>query len=205
MFIKDYLYKKIFQKKYRLLNQHNETYIKTFCDISKIIVGKKTYGDLFVTDFSPKDTKLYIGSYCSIAPNVKFLLGGEHSINTISTFPFKVKVFGESREAGSKGDIIIKDDVWIGESAIICSGVTVGQGAVIAAGSIVTKDVEPYSIVGGNPAKFIKWRFDEQCRNRLSSIKIVDLFDKFNENDKELIYTELNISTLEEILLKYNN
>ena len=148
----------MFKKKYRKLNSHNFTQIMNYCDLSKVVVGKKTYGEIHVTDFSPADTKLYIGSYCSIAPNVRFLLGGEHQLYSISTYPFKVLTFGESREAGSKGDIVVKDDVWIGDGAIICSGVNIGQGAVIAAGAVVTKDVEPYSIVGGNPAKLIRKR-----------------------------------------------
>ncbi|MDR2409142.1 MAG: hypothetical protein LBE13_13650, partial [Bacteroidales bacterium] len=75
--------------------------------IEKVIVGKKTYGALQVTDFSPLDTILKIGSYCSISPGVQFLLGGEHQIDSISTYPFKVKCFGYKYEAGSKGDIVI--------------------------------------------------------------------------------------------------
>ena len=171
-----------------------------FCDLSKVIVGKKTYGQIHITDFSINDTKLYIGSYCSIAPNVRFLLGGEHQIKSISTYPFKVMCFGEAREAGSKGDIVVKDDVWIGTNAIICSGVTIGQGAIVAAGAVVTKDVEPYAIVGGNPAKFIKWRFDESCRKRLCEIDIARLFDKFEEEDMPLVYENLTEDVLNKIL-----
>ena len=201
MFPFSYLKLYLFRKKYRRLNRHNRTSIKNFCDLSKVVVGKKTYGVLSVTDSSPADTKLRIGSYCSIAPNVRFLLGGEHQIKSISTFPFKVMSFGEAREAGSKGDIVVKDDVWIGDGAIICSGVTVGQGAIIAAGSVVTKDVEPYAIVGGNPAHFIKWRFDEECRKRLRGIDIVKLFDSFTKKDMPLVYENLT----EEVLMKILN
>lgn len=204
MFLLYYIKLYFFRKKYRRLNSHNLTTIMNVCDLSKVIVGKKTYGELHVTDWSPADTKLYIGSYCSIAPNVRFLLGGEHSLNTISTYPFKVQVFGESREASSKGDIIVKDDVWIGDGAIICSGVTIGQGAVIAAGSVVTKNVEPYALVGGNPAHFIKWRFDEFCRHRLCVTDIVKLFDSFTKEDLNLMYENLTEDTLKKILEKYN-
>ena len=194
-----------FRKKYRRQNLHNSTSIQNFCDLSKIIVGKKTYGELHVTDWSPSDTKLRIGSYCSIAPNVRFLLGGEHNLHTITTYPFKVKSFGEEREANSKGDIIVKDDVWIGDGAIICSGITIGQGAVVAAGAVVTKDVEPYAIVGGNPAHFIKWRFDEVCRKKLCEIDIVKLFDKFEKKDIALIYNNLNEEILNTILETIND
>ena len=190
----------MFKKKYRKLNSHNFTQIMNYCDLSKVVVGKKTYGEIHVTDYSPADTKLYIGSYCSIAPNVRFLLGGEHQLYSISTYPFKVKSFGEAREAGSKGDIVVDDDVWIGEGAIICSGVTIGQGAVIAAGAVVTKNVDPYAIVGGNPAKFIKYRLDEKLRKKLEKIDVVALFDKFTKEDMPVVYENLNEKMLDEFL-----
>ena len=193
-----------FQRKYRRRNKHNETYIANFCDLSKIVVGKKTYGTLHIVDFTPEDVKLVIGSYCSIAEGVYFLLGGEHEINTISTYPFKVKVFGHTSEAGTKGAIIIQDDVWIGTNAIICSGVTIGQGAVIAAGAVVTKDVAPYAIVGGNPAKLIKYRFEEGLRNKLLNMDIVKLFDKFVNDDISFIYQKLDENKLDIVLEKYN-
>ena len=202
MFVFTYIKLWLFRKKYRRVNSHNETLIMNFCDLSKVVVGKKTYGEIRVTDFSFADTKLQIGSYCSIAPNVRFLLGGEHQVDSISTYPFKVKCFGETREAGSKGNIVLKDDVWIGDGAIICSGVTIGQGAIVAAGAVVTKDVEPYAIVGGNPAKFIKWRFDENCRIALCKCNIVELFDRFTKTDMELVYEKLNETILTELLEK---
>lgn len=204
MFPFSYIKFHMFKKKYRKLNSHNFTQIMNYCDLSKVVVGKKTYGEIHVTDFSPADTKLYIGSYCSIAPNVRFLLGGEHQLYSISTYPFKVLTFGESREAGSKGDIVVKDDVWIGDGAIICSGVNIGQGAVIAAGAVVTKDVDPYAIVGGNPAKFIKWRVDEACRERLCNIDVVKLFDCFKKEDMQLVYENISNENLNKILEKYN-
>lgn len=191
---------KLFQKKYRKLNSNNKTVIMNSCDLSKVIIGKKTYGEIHITDWSPLDTKLKIGSYCSVAPNVQFLLGGEHQINSISTYPFKVYEFGYAREAGSKGDIIIKDDVWIGTNAIICSGVTIGQGAIVAAGAVVTKNVEPYAIVEGNPAKLIKYRFTDECVKELTNLNIVDLFDRFTERELELIYDDLTIDKLKLIL-----
>ena len=190
----------ILKIKFRKKNLHNEAKIGDYCDISKIIIGKKTYGIIYIEDSSPLDTKLIIGSYCSIGPDVKFLLGGEHSLHTISTYPFKVKRFGEERESGSKGNIIVHDDVWIGANVTICSGVEIGQGAVVAAGAVVTKNVPPYAIVGGNPAKVIKYRFNEDIINKLLNINIVELFDKFSKDDEKLIYSELDENLLNEII-----
>lgn len=111
-----------------------------------------------------------------------------------------MRLFGEEREAGSKGNIVIKDDVWIGQNAIICSGVTVGQGAVVAAGAVVTKDVEPYAIVGGNPAKFIKYRLDESLRKKLEKTDVAALFDKFTKEDMPAVYGKLTEEMLNEFL-----
>lgn len=189
-----------FQKNWLKLNRHNETIPINFFRIDRVVVGKKTYGELNVTDFSLLDTKLKIGSYCSISPGVRFLLGGEHQINSISTYPFKVKCFGYNMEAGSKGDIVVGDDVWIGTNAIICSGITIGQGAIVAAGAVVTKDVEPYAIVGGNPAKIIKYRFEKEVVNCLQNINLIDLFDKFNGSQIAVIYNELNSENIDNII-----
>ena len=193
------------KRKFRKLNSHNGLGLSTNCDLTKIVAGKKSYGEINIIDWSPADTKLYIGSYCSIAPGVQFLLGGEHTLKSISTYPFKVKLFGQAREAGSKGDIVVKDDVWIGINAVICSGVTIGQGAVIAAGAVVVKDVEPYSIVGGTPAKLIKYRFDESLRKKLTACDVVSIFDKFSKEDVDLIYSDLTHDILKSLLEKYND
>lgn len=190
------------KRKYRELNRHNETTISLYCDIDRLSVGKKTYGSIAVVDSSPDDVRLVIGSYCSIATGVLFLLGGEHKTTSISTYPFKVKVFGHEREAASKGSITVEDDVWIGTNAIICSGVTVGRGAVIAAGSVVTKDVDPYAIVGGNPARIIKYRFDEYCRETLLGIDLVSLFDGVGIKDMQTLYEEITRDTVDGILAK---
>lgn len=133
---------------WRRNNKHNGTVLSKRFNTSLVQVGHNTYGSLEV--FACTDAaKLYIGNYCSIAPDVKFILSADHYVDHISTFPFKVKVLGEKAEAISKGDIVIDDDVWIGQRSMILSGVHVGQGAIIAAGAVVTKDIPPYSVWGG--------------------------------------------------------
>jgi acetyltransferase-like isoleucine patch superfamily enzyme len=195
-----YFKKYLFKKNWRKKNRHNETRAFNVFRLNKVIVGKKTYGSLQVIDFSLLDVKLKIGSYCSISPGVQFLLGGEHQINSISTFPFKVKCFGCGKEAGSKGDIVIGDDVWIGTSAIVCSGIKIGQGAIVAAGAVVTKDVSPYAIVGGNPAKVIRYRFNKDIIDKLLSVDLIKLFDSFEKNDIEDIYSPLTKSKTFDLL-----
>lgn len=174
------------KKRWRNKNKLNQTSIKRLCNINNVIVGKYTYGELNIFDWGSKNEKLEIGSFVSIANDVKFILGGNHRYDVLTTFPYKVKFLGEDTEAYSNGKIIIKDDVWIGMGSIIMSGITIGQGSIIAAGSVVTKDVEPYSIVGGNPAKFIKYRFDKE------TIKILKNID-YNKLDKKLIIDNLDL------------
>lgn len=114
-----------------------------------------------------------IGKYCSIAQGVIVDGGFNHNMNFVSTFPFN-SIQGCEHLTGHpvcKGDIVIGNDVWIGEDAIIMSGVTIGDGAVIAARSIVTKDVEPYSMVAGSSAKFKKYRFTKEQIGALLEIK----------------------------------
>lgn len=155
-----------------------------------IIVGKNTYGPINALMFN-RDSKLIIGSFCSIAPRVSFIVSADHYTNNISSFPLKVKVLGESSEGISKGDIIVDDDVWIGYGATIMSGVHIGQGAVIAAGAVVTKDVPPYAIVGGVPAKVIKYRFELGMIEELLKVDYSKLTKEMVEEHIDDLYTEL--------------
>jgi acetyltransferase-like isoleucine patch superfamily enzyme len=204
--VKNRIYNKKFLKAWAIRNKNNYTTPGNISSIDKIEslkhleIGKKTYGSINFTDLHTSDYMLKIGSYCSIASGVMFLLGAEHNTSLISTYPFKIMRYGAKKEGLSKGDIVVGNDVWIGMNAIICSGIEIGQGAVIAAGSVVTKNVEPYSIVGGNPAKHIKYRFSENLREKLLKIDIVSLFDSFKENDLPLIYSTISEDILEQIV-----
>lgn len=156
----------------------------------QIDVGDHTYGicrECFLP-YHPDD-RVVIGKFCGIAQGVKFVFG-EHSMNAVSTFPFKAVCFkeGEYADSISKGDILIGNDVWIGVNATILSGVRVGDGAVIAAGAVVNKDVAPYSVVGGVPARHIKHRLKEDQIQDLLDIKWWDWpLDKIKDN-RELFY-----------------
>ena len=122
----------------------------------QIEVGDFTYGKPDVRKWD-KTTRLKIGKFCSIGGGVQILLGGEHHTEWITTYPFNVLI--DNQPTPSKGDVIIGNDVWIGNRATILSGVTIGDGAVIANSAVVTKDVRPFSIVGGVPAEFIRYRY----------------------------------------------
>lgn len=121
--------------------------------------------------------RLIIGRFCAIARGVKFIMNGaNHQMSGISTFPFFI--FGNGWESARpaagelpyKGDTIIGNDVWIGYDVLIMPGVTIGDGAIIAARSVVTTDVPPYTVVGGNPAQVVRRRFDADSVRRLQSI-----------------------------------
>jgi virginiamycin A acetyltransferase len=122
--------------------------------------------------------RLIIGKFCSIAYGAKFLFNGaNHTLNSASTYPFPVMAnewdlqMPVSDAWDNKGDIVIGNDVWIGFEAVIMAGVTIGDGAIIGSRAVVTKDVEPYSIVGGMPAKLIRKRFPEEQIAKLLQVK----------------------------------
>lgn len=155
---------------WRQRNPHNQTVIRNLFDFDKVRVGQATYGPLNIHEWGHADEQLNIGHYVSISEGVTFLLGGNHPYQGITTFPVKVKFLGQPREALTKGAINIGDDVWLGHNAMVMSGVTISQGAVVAAGSVVTQYVPPYAIVGGNPARVIKYRFPESTIQELLKI-----------------------------------
>ena len=141
-------------------------------------IGKHTYGKENITVYNyGNGHNIYIGAFCSLAHNIKIYMAADHRIDWVTTYPFghiNTDIFNTYNGTGhpkSKGDIIIGNDVWIGANVTIMAGVTIGDGAVIANNSHVVKNVEPYSIVGGNPAKFIKYRFSANQIEKLLQIK----------------------------------
>lgn len=190
-----------FKRQWRKKNTNNETTPANIFDMQLVSVGKMTYGLLNVLN-SNNTNCLKIGSFCSIAPNVTFIPCSDHRIDTISTFPFKVECLGEEFEAVSKGDITVGDDVWIGYGATILSGVHIGQGSVVAAGAVVTKDVPPYAIVGGVPARIIRYRFNEKTIEKLLKIDFEKLTEETVRNHIDDLYKNVDDSADLSWLLK---
>lgn len=192
-----------FRRKWARIHKGSELIPMNCFPINVVEVGNYSYGELNIVTFDSK-SKIKIGSFVSIAQQVSFLLDVEHYTNHISTFPWRVKMLGESiPETFSKGDIVIDDDVWIGYGATIMSGVHIAQGAVVAAGAVVVKDVPAYAIVGGIPAKVIKYRFDNDVIKRLVDIKF-NIFSKelIAQNIREL-YSDLDINNVDKMIKNF--
>jgi len=138
--------------------------------------GKYTYGEPNI-HWTGENANLVVGNFCSIGPNVNVYLGGNHRSDWITTYPFghiHHSIFDGFNGEGhphTKGNIMIGNDVWIASGVTIMSGITIGDGAVIACNSHVVKNVEPYAMVGGNPAKIIKYRFTPEQIEQLLKIQ----------------------------------
>lgn len=154
-----------------------EIYVKPTLKNPNIIVGDFTYiadseFESHVTHLYPwNNDKLVIGKFCQIAAGVEFVMNGaNHQMNAVSTFPFYTLAGWDMKAPAPadmplKGDTIIGNDVWIGQNVTILPGVHIGDGAIIGASSVVGSNVEPYTIVAGNPVQFIRKRFDEELTN----------------------------------------
>ena len=198
-------------------------FLKNVITAPNIFVGDYTYYDDPVdpTAFERSNVlfnwpefgdSLYIGKFCSIASGVQFIMGSaNHRISSISTYPFNV--FGGAWAENTpphlsqlpfKGDTVIGNDVWIGRDSAIMPGVKIGDGAIIAAYSVVVKDIEPYTVAGGNPARPIKKRFDEELIELLLKLqwwdfepeKLFAFMPILCDNDLELVRQKLK-QTLE--------
>ena len=188
-----------------------EIYVKPTIKNPNIIVGDFTY--IADSEFESHVThhydfigdKLIIGKFCQIAAGVEFVMNGaNHQMNAVSTFPFyTLEGWNMQPPAKSdlpfKGDTVIGNDVWIGQNAIILPGVRIGDGAIIGANSVVGSDVEPYTVVVGNPAKQLRYRFDEELTELLLKFKWWDkpveeinaLIPVLTNSDLDLVKKEL--------------
>ena len=189
--VREYLKKRKRSQLWRARNPHNTTSLLSETPIECVHVGKGTYGGLNVLNFDGT-TQLRIGNYCSIGPEVLFVPSADHYTDRISTFPFHAKCIStDALEGIGKGDIIVEDDVWIGCRVTVLSGVHIGQGAVVAAGSVVNKDVPPYAIVGGVPAKVIKYRFEPEMIEELMKIDYSKLDKDMIQSHADDLYQKL--------------
>lgn len=190
-------------------------FLKPFVTTPNILVGEYTYFDdrkngpenfekynvLYNYDFTK--VKLVIGKFCAIAAETHFIMTGDHKLDGFSTFPFPIFENGwESvyriAELPTKGDIIVGNDVWFGYDCLIKGGVTIGDGAIVASRAVVVKNVPPYSIVAGNPAKVIKMRFEDPIIERLLQIAWWNWpIDKINQN--LFVICGADIDRLEEV------
>ncbi len=191
---------------YPIAEHHRVCFIKNFVKSPNISIGDYTYYDDPIEPenfernvlYNYGSDRLIIGKFCAIATNVKFIMNGaNHKLDGISTYPFPIFGRGWEKEIDkvmnvpSRGDTIIGNDVWIGYESVIMPGVKIGDGVVIAAKSVVTKDVSPYTIVGGNPERLIKQRFSDDEVAQLLEIqwwdweidKITRNIDKIMEGD----------------------
>ncbi len=162
---------------YPIAGYDREIYVKPTLKNPNIVVGDFTYiadseFESHVTHLYPwNNDKLIIGKFCQIAAGVEFVMNGaNHQMNAVSTFPFYTLTGWDMKAPAPadmplKGDTVIGNDVWIGQNTTILPGVHIGDGAIIGANSVVGSNVEPYTIVAGNPVQFIRKRFDEELTN----------------------------------------
>lgn len=135
-------------------------------------IGRGTYGNPKIHSY-PNDATLRIGAFCSIAADVGIFLGGGHHMEWVTTYPFGAlwPEHDHPDHPWSRGDVVIGNDVWLGREAMIMSGVTIGDGAVIGARALVSRDVPPYTIVVGNPARPVRTRFAPEIVEKLLAIR----------------------------------
>lgn len=200
---------KIFLKniKWRKMNKHNYTVMRSLFPLENVVVGKETYGDLKIICYNP-ELHIKIGAYCSLANEVTFLMGGEHNYKCISTYPFFSRVYRKSEtlninKNNDKKDIIIEDDVWIGYGALIFPGVKIGKGSVIGARSIVLKDVPAYSVYVGT--NIVSQRFPKEILDELEKIDFAEITHKSGDAYEKYCKTEININNFGEIYNTFVN
>ncbi len=180
---------------WRKLNRHNRTTISYNSPMERIRVGKGTYGHINAHFYGAKEERLNIGSFCSIASNVNFVLGGEHNYKRATNYPFPELVYHVRYDGVCKGPIIVEDDVWIGFGATILSGVTLGRGCVVGAGSVVAKDIPPYAIYAGN--RILKYRFSNEI---IRSLKRIDFKHINREDYKKYSQSEITLENVDEVV-----
>jgi acetyltransferase-like isoleucine patch superfamily enzyme/glycosyltransferase involved in cell wall biosynthesis len=186
-----------FAQQWRNANLHNETTCTYPIPLQKVSVGRRTYGAITALHWGHPEEYLKIGSFCSIGGGVEFMLGGNHAMDGLSTFPVKVKYFGHAHEALTKGPIVVGDDVWIGNRATILSGTQIGQGAVVGACAVVSGRVPPYAVVAGNPARIVRYRYTPELIEKMLELNYDKVTDASILAMGERMYETLTDSNVE--------
>ena len=204
---------------YPRTNDLQTVYLNAVINNPHIKVGDYTIYNDFVNDpvqfeknnvlyhYPVNGDRLIIGKFCSIACGAKFLFNSaNHTLNSLSNYPFPIFFEEWQLDKGNitsawdnKGDIVIGNDVWIGYEAVVMAGVHIGDGSIIAANAVVTKDVEPYAVVGGVPAKMIKKRFPDETIQILEQMKWWD----WNYEDIYNVVPLLQSESVEELIAYY--
>ena len=189
--IKEPIKRTLYAKRWRSQNLHNSIVLLNPFNSDQVVAGRFSYGTIDTQFHHPKD-KLIIGDFVSIAKGFQVVLSGSHHMNTFSTFPIEALITGQNKytDITCSGDRIIEDDVWIGKNVLIIGGGKISQGAVIAAGSVVVKDIPPYAIVGGVPAKVIRYRFSTEIIKKLLQIDYSKIDKTFLEDNLSDFYKE---------------
>lgn len=203
------------REKFPIKGYEKLCYLNNFITLPNIHVGDYTYYDdrkngpekfetnnVLYNDLQTK-TKLVIGKFCAIGAETKFMMAPDHKLDGISTYPFPIFNHGWENaysifDVPVKGDILVGSDVWFGYNCTVRGGVKIGHGAIIATNTNVVKDVPPYAIVGGNPGKVLKMRFDDKTIERLVNIAWWDWdIEKITRNLK--LITSADVEALEKV------
>jgi acetyltransferase-like isoleucine patch superfamily enzyme len=158
-----------------LLIGHDEAVLWRLKRSGRVILGEGSAGAPKIRDYIHDPSRLIVGNYTSLAGGAVIMLGGYHGIDRVTTYPHRLMMgLPGAVEDGIpeiKGDTKIGSDVWIGTESVIMSGVTIGDGAIVATGAVVMRDVPPFAVVAGNPARPVRWRFSEEQREALLRIR----------------------------------
>ncbi len=173
-------------RRWKEKNSHNFCEIQSYFNIDNVTVGRNSYGMINAHIYNNPQERLSIGSFCSIAEGVHFIFS-EHDYHRMCMFPFCNYIMKEKEKNPTKGPIIIKDDVWIGQGCMILSGVTIHQGAVIGAGSVVAQDIPPYAVYARG--EIIKYRFEPEIIEKLLRIDYGKLTHELIEDNLDLLYS----------------
>lgn len=176
---------------------------KKFLDDGTFVMGRGTYHTPVIVDYPNDYAKVVIGNFCSVHGDVEIFRGGNHRIDWAAIYGFKVLAgypVEQAEAVVSGGDVIIGNDCWIGRTATILSGIRVGDGAVIGAKSVVTKDIGPYEIWAGNPAKFIRKRFSD---DQIAAMLRIKWWEWDDDLIKERVL-DLNGLSIDKFIEKYD-